>query len=147
MQIAEGKELAAALRAVADFYEANPTLTTPWNLRHALWVTVPQETPAELKEWVRAFGTFNKAADDNSFQLVKNFGRLKIEVSIAREQVCTAKVVGKRKVTKRVPVTFREEESEEDIIEWECPGSILKPTKEIPAAIESSNVALLEEVL
>lgn len=140
MQVALGKEYAASLRMVADFYEAHPELKLPYTQSYdgkTFWVTLDTSEREQLREFARAFGTFTKHADSTGFKLLKSFGTLALQVEISRGSVCTPEVIGKRTVTRKVPIGFREEIVEEDIIEWKCPGSILKldtsaPTIEAP---------------
>lgn len=139
MQVALGKEYATGLRLVADFYEAHPELKLPWTQSSdgkTFWVQLEESEKHLLVEFAKAFGTFLKNADSSSFSIVKPFGTLAIKVEISRKSVCTAEVVGKRTVTRKVPVQFREETVEEDVIEWQCPGSILK-LETAPASIET----------
>ena len=123
------KEFTDSLRLIADFYEANPELSTPYWMsatRFEVMLSEGEESKRELMRWASAFRVFKKNANDSSFKLTKQFGIFELEVSIRRNEVCEPRVVGKRTVKKQVPATYREEFVEEDIIEWDCPGSIMK---------------------
>lgn len=125
------KEFADSLRLVADFYDANPTLTLPiWfyagTNRFEINLIEGEEAKVEFMRWANAFRVFKKEALDSCFKLVKQFGVIQFEVTIARKEVCEARVVGKRTVKKKVPATYKEEFVKEDIIEWDCPGSIMR---------------------
>ena len=81
-------------------------------------------------QWAKAFGVFNKSATELEFAIMRPFGMMNIKVSIKRHVVCTPKVIGIRTVTKKTPIAFKEETVEEEIIEWECPKSLLKIAQE-----------------
>ena len=116
----KNKQMVGGLRAVADFYAAHPGLKAPWgcsNLSYGdaitFWVKLEVGEHEQLRDWVRAFGSFTKNASASTFQIEKSLGSAIMQVELRRDAVCTPKIVGKKKVTKRVPATFAEVEEEE----------------------------------
>lgn len=43
-----------------------------------------------------------------------------MRIVVGRSQICKLKVLGTKKITERVPVTFEEREREVDITAWDC---------------------------
>ena len=121
------------LRALADFYEAHPTLPIP--------VVSPVNafvyTRAELADAARALGTAAKEGSFGWFYLRKQITpSLILDINVERAKVCTARIVG----SKIVPA---QAERVEDILEWEC-GSVLDaaaPAADLVAVPESEEVA------
>lgn len=129
-------EFVAYLRAVADFYESHPDITTlPFNVAYmgdGLGVYV------DTKEELTKLGSFEKRFVNERMvafvplsEITGWNGKKKmvgLEFSIPRQQVCTKRVVGTRIVSERyVKGTegYLEPEHEEEIVEWDCAEPIL----------------------
>ncbi len=115
----DNKKFIESLRLLADFYETRPELKLP----ELSIVNVFFHTKAGLVDAIANIGACEKVGGDSWFALRKWFGRIALDFNIDRDRVCEARVVGKRIVKKQVPVApveYREEEVEEDIIEWDC---------------------------
>lgn len=126
-------QFAADLRALADFYEAHPTLPIP--------VVSPVNafvyTRAELADAARALSTAAKGGSFGWFYLRKQITpSLILDINVERAKVCTPRVVG----TKLVPA---QAERFEEVLEWDC-GSVLDaaaPAADLVAVPESKEVA------
>jgi hypothetical protein len=116
---------ASGLHALAEFIASNdlPRLPSETVLNLFLW------SKDDFLKCARLLHTFEKGTwgtEPNSYmKLSKAFGPLSLEVSAPQNEVCTRIVTGKVKRTVKIPVTFREEEVEEDQVKWDC-GSILE---------------------
>ena len=122
-------EFTQALRQIADFYDKHPEVPLPDLVSMPIYTV---NTPEEIAPIARAFGTSFKEYNSTFFKLTKQFGVIKLEVVAYRDQVCVKRVVGTKKVKKQVlaeyqpPANYVEKEVEEEIVEWDCPESILK---------------------
>ena len=64
---------------------------------------------------------FEKEYADNSLDIkLKLPNNLNVRVTFSRESVCTRRVVGTKVVIREVATGWREEEVEEDVVEWDC---------------------------
>ncbi len=102
------------LRALADFYEAHPTLPIPIisPVNAFVW------TQEALASAARDLGGASKEGSGSWFSLRKWITpSLALDINVERAKVCTARVVG----SKVIPA---QAERVENIIEWEC-GSVL----------------------
>jgi hypothetical protein len=128
------KDFTDSLREVAAFYEAHPELPLPdWTSDSMSTFTVwAKDDKLSFMAYAKAFGSFDKRTTSDDFELRKSFGCITIVVAIKRSEVCTRRVVGTKKVIKQVPVQYEHREVEEEIVEWDCPGSLLKPQLEQP---------------
>ena len=122
----------AGLREFADFLEQNPEVPMEdWRIG----ITYYTYDDEPVKQAARAVAGWDKIYSDNFLDLAMSFGRdpempdsdrnvgLRYVISVAREKVCEAKVVGKKVVKKRDPEALKAVpmiEVEEDIVEWEC---------------------------
>ena len=119
---AKRDEMCRGLREVADFLESNPEAPLPsGNL--GMWLGSDSKTA--LAAVARTEGKWNKEYSSYSFTLSKMFHGVRLAYMTSRGEVCERIVVGK----KHVPAVFLEER-EEDIVEWKCAESILKPDEE-----------------
>lgn len=95
-------------------------------------ILIPTYTVAEFKTLSRALGTFTKTADDNYFNCTRNFdGGVKIQVYIARSQLCEKVQVG----TKIIPAVPAQPEREAPVYEWRCGDSAKRVTAAVTPAI------------
>jgi len=118
----ENRDFATQLRAIAKLYEENPSLPQFSNN-----FTVYGQNKESLAKIAMIIGTCKKDYSDSFFKLQKEFGEISLSFLGWREDICKRKVVGKRLVVKDVEQerVYKTEEVEEDIIEWECPDSLL----------------------
>lgn len=129
MIVSQNKEYAASLKMLAAFYENNPMLELPtcsYFDSLSFNISLREENKDSLMAFCRAFRTFKKSVTAESFKIVKEFGIISLTVSISRAEVCTKKVVGKKMVSKVVPKGYDTIQVEEDVIEWECPKSLMR---------------------
>lgn len=119
-------EFCSSLRQLADWYEQHPTLPLPHELQSEMFVFLFGLDTEEVKRILREIGSFEKRYNQPSqgdFEAVKTVGSFKLKFHTSRDSVCTARVVGKRKVGRVViPAKPREviKAREEDIVEWDC---------------------------
>lgn len=130
----------AGLRELADFYEANPTMPLPYHGTHAplnIW-SLGDEPREALAAIARMMGRAEKSTDEHFFKVARSFGPIRLEAGAYHEEVCERVVTGVDvdeydeydeaayeaavadvpKVTRRV---------EREVVEWQCPESILRP--------------------
>lgn len=111
------------LRALADWYEANPNA----DLRPQTICVYPDDTKEEVRRWSRMLGTFTKNTSDTLYTLSKQFGPVQLDVVFLRDIVCERRVVGTKAVTEKVPdpgAPLVEITREEEIVEWDCPSAL-----------------------
>jgi hypothetical protein len=135
-------EFIQGLRALADFYEANPSLPLPGGRS----LSVFNLTKDQILAFAHVFGKSEKTYHGDHFWLTKKFpGGVELSAFAARQEVCTAVVVG----TKVEPGYFRPEEHVEervvDVLEWRC-SPLLAPDEPEPAP-ELMQVEAEEELL
>lgn len=102
-------EFAQALREMAAFYEGHPEMPHPSPVMHK-YIYGRDEFTAAVKQLADG-GVVTKQVTDkplDDFQAVRDFGGIKLKLSIDRRTVC-------RKVKKMVETEV-----------WECPESILE---------------------
>jgi len=119
-------ELVQSLRDFADWIEETPeAILDSWG---DVWVTFYGATKEQVVALAQTPGKFTKRFSGGSMELERSFGseessRVRYMMSVPREQVCEAKVVGKKMVERR---NYEAERAipkimvEEDVIEWEC---------------------------
>jgi hypothetical protein len=112
-------EYVRALRALADFLEARPTLVPATN-----GFNVMLDTKEELIEHAKT-GSWKKEWFDEWFALRQEFGQdefgrkiLYLDVNLPREQVCRKVFLGKRTIPAR-------DEQVVDEFEWQCDDLVL----------------------
>lgn len=110
-------DIIAGLRAMADFFEAHPTVPVPYSVQADVFV----DTKEDMAVIARASG-WTKEYRETWFSLEKFFApddAVRLEVNIERDKVCRRVVTGK----KWVPTTPGHEIEE---VEWVCDeGSLL----------------------
>ena len=119
------QEYSAGLRALADFYDENPEFPTPIGNPRTLWAAIymvpDEEEKVKFAQMVRTLGKTKKTYG-NEVDFRRDFGGgVIIGICITREVVCIKRVVG----TKIIPAQSFPERTEE-IVEWDCRGSILE---------------------
>ncbi|MCW2545391.1 MAG: hypothetical protein JWM40_2943 [Frankiales bacterium] len=135
---------ADALRALADFIDANPDLPDLVTDQRLLTYVSPLNKPRAVMAAVARAGAkagvpVEKSYDGGEYaNLSLQFGPIELHVYAQRDAVCERVVTGTREVTKEVPdpealaavptVTVTETE---DIVEWVC-GPLLA-TDQVPA--------------
>jgi hypothetical protein len=116
------KEYVDSLRQIADFYEANPECPLPGGTIFYIDAVHGKE---EMSNVARIFGSCEKSVDTSFYNLIKVFGSLKLWAREWREKICTRKVIGVQFVPEKyIPGTLIEAH-EEEIVEWDCPESLL----------------------
>lgn len=119
-----GGEFTKGLRVLADVLDESSSARYYDDYRHfiAVWGR------DALVETVRRIGGYwtKDEKSDEYFGMTRNLGGgVTIHVYCAREAVCSPVVVGTRKVTRpaeNAPMV----EVVEDVIEWQCPESLLE---------------------
>jgi hypothetical protein len=118
------REFIQGLRAVAEFYEKNPSA---WydgmhlTLNMYVWGRAARKA---LIETARLFGHCNKIYDENNMTVSRQFSeQVTLAVFAARARVCRRVVRGSRILPERImPATseVRIPASRIEIVEWEC---------------------------
>jgi hypothetical protein len=118
------REFIAGLRAVAEFYEQNPTACYDGmhlTLNMYAWGRGARKT---LTETARAFGHCNKIYDDNNITVSRQFSaQVTVAVFAARARVCRRIVLGARILPERIVAATSEVRipaSRVEIVEWQC---------------------------
>lgn len=121
------------LRALADWYEQNPTAELPHSQEIAV---MADDTKENARKWAQCLGTFTKDIDDTFVRLRRSFGLVTLRVVFLRDAVCQKRVVGTKTIKEMVPdpaapkVTMEvqdpnaplvEVERTEEVTEWDCP--------------------------
>jgi hypothetical protein len=125
-------------RQLADFLEANPA---PGCIKGMFWETwnLFVNSKEEMAEAARWLGSCDKHTKGNWFCLTRKFGNISAEVNIEHERVCERVKVGERVVPARPErVLPAEPEKVEEVYEWKCPESILRPNEPTEAEIQSA---------
>jgi hypothetical protein len=118
------RQFIAGLRAVAEFYEKNPTA---WydgmhlTMSMYAWGRGARKT---LTETARAFGLCNKIYDDNNITVSRPFSeQVTVAVFAARARVCRRIVRGTRILPERIVAATSEVRipaTRAEIVEWQC---------------------------
>jgi hypothetical protein len=132
------------LHNLLTFLELHEDVPLPFELKgydgptFTVYVTGDaDEQKAKLATIARALGTCDKFATEVSFGVTRSHGGITLRVRADREATCTAKVVGKHRVKREVLVqeaVYETRDVEEDLVEWDCPDSLLAGTKRQAAA-------------
>jgi hypothetical protein len=109
-------EFCDALVEIAEFLESHADVPLP--LYPSFTALVPGAS--ELARAAKALGKAYKSTLPHWVSVGRQFGPISLEISARREHVCRRIVTG----TKVVPATTVPEHNE-DIVEWECPPSLL----------------------
>jgi hypothetical protein len=110
---------AAGLRAMAAWYEDHPQAPVPAS--PAIRVTNMEETKEAAAGLARMLGTCDKMYSDAFFRLTRDFGGVSLEFVFYRSSVCTRRVIG----TKLIPAQPATPEREVELVEWDCPDTLL----------------------
>ncbi len=114
----------AGLRQLADFLESNPTAPMPYISDFSVYLY----EKADLIGLTKGLGKFDKKYSEWYLSLVKEFGPIKYQLHIGREQICEKKQVGVKKVpAQKRQIIKAQKAHEEPIYEWQC-SSLLDPT-------------------
>ena len=113
-----GTDYARGLRAIADWYEAHPDIPVPHTGEVGIYGV--KETKEEAARIAEALRPCRKVWDGEFFKLQREFEGLTLKFFFMRSAVCTARVVGHHVV----PAT---PERVVEIVEWDCPDSLLRP--------------------
>ena len=119
-------EFCDALVEIAEFLESNHDVPLP------IYVSMDAFVPgaSELAVVAKALGHAEKCTvGKNWFVVRRKFGPISMEINTARENVCRRIVTG----TRVVPAVTVPEHVEE-IVEWDCPPSLLEAGKEFEEA-------------
>ena len=125
--MSEKANIVEQLREAADFLEARPELIEHFPDLYLFSNTFYDKTA--FSKVAKVFGAANKSSDEWHYKLEKNLpSGAFLRLSGSRESVCTRVKVGV-KVIPAKPETIipAKEETVEEIYEWQCPDSILKP--------------------
>ena len=82
--------------------------------------------PDQVARAVRALGACEKQYVGEEVQFVKRVGEVNLIVFAPRETACTKRVVGQHLVKKQKAIGYEEVEELEDVVEWDCGGSVLE---------------------
>lgn len=119
------------LRAMADFFGANPDVNMPALDSIYIWLN-----PSGVRSHARALKTFRKEYDGTDFFLVKEFHGITLKWMTSREAVCKKVVTGYKEVPEMIIAAKPEQlvpASEEKIIpahkeeitDWICSETAL----------------------
>lgn len=105
----ERLETINSVRAMLDWLEEHPEVELPMGLTYdrEIWTPIynDEEAKAKFFQVAKAFGTYDKDfSDPDKIRLIKRFGRVCLTTQIARNKVCTKRIVQK---------TI-------DVEEWDC---------------------------
>lgn len=122
-------EFTDGLRAMADWFDQHPE----WEDDAAACTSVVL-TADKLAAFALAMGKSEKEADEHTFGLRRRFAKsVSLRGFTWRDAVCERVKVGERTVSRLVPpegVQMVEVDEVEDVYEWRCPESILRPQGE-----------------
>jgi hypothetical protein len=123
----------ARMSRMIEFLAANPDLPPAIisEQRIDFW---PTHHGIDAAEVIRRYGSMEKVVEsihDTLFILRKQMDGFRVEFNFHRETVCTRVKVG-QKVTPAKPAVVlpAEPEKVEDVYEWKCPESLLRPKDE-----------------
>jgi hypothetical protein len=131
-------DFVAGLHDVAAFLARNPEVCDRVSpVRFYVAVYDYEDAPAKQKmqEYARLLAPCEKHYEGRDFELRKSFGPHTLTVYTNRENVCTKRIVGTKQV-ERTTYTVEQQQirdamptvtvyEDEDIVEWECPPSLL----------------------
>ena len=132
MTATKRSQLVSGLREAAAWFEAHPEVPIPASALHiTLYDLGGDEAELEtLKTIARAMGAATKDYEDDFFKLSCTFADAVTVTAVAwRENVCQRIVVGTETVIEQRPpdgVEMVDVEVEREIVEWDCPPSLLK---------------------
>lgn len=115
-------EIINGIRAMLDWLESHEEVPIPNGFED---IQIYPDGKENLLKVARAMGSFKKSSDESFFHVTKDFGSIKVRASEWRNQVCTRKQVGIRKIEERVPTAYEIQEKEVPVYEYECPETLL----------------------
>lgn len=120
----EREEFIKGLNDFADHLTTHPELNVP----DLGTIYIFAHNKESFSKQARALGKAEKSSSGSYFNVTRNFGPFKVQVTAPHQAVCERVVTGTRKVVKKVYPNIEptEEIVEEDIVEWICPESVLK---------------------
>jgi hypothetical protein len=114
------------LRALATWFDKHPDAPVPFGLSDSVKFICHLSYGKEARDKeIRSIGTFEKNFDNNYMNLRVTVGDYTLEYYTPRASVCTPKITGTRHVEEKVIPATVIPAHEENIIEWDCPDSIL----------------------
>lgn len=120
----KNQEYVAGLRALADWYEANPDMPLPnpnAQVFNVSDIADDQKKAAQLI--MKAAAPCKKIYADKLFHITKEFGPVELEFIFLREKVCERVVIAKEEVPERL-IPAQPERVEpayvREIVEWRC---------------------------
>ena len=113
------REYADSLRLIATFFEQHEELPLPHDAAEFDIFVVHDK--ASLKPWLAALGNIQKGIHGESqFKIMHKFGSITLVIYLSREQVCTRRVLGTKKVVDKVPTGYQDVERKVEIATWDC---------------------------
>lgn len=154
-------EYIAGLRQLADVLERHPEQSLPMDREFTCWARDYDGktwlTPVDrLEVFSKSFpGTKHKDTfvygDCNEFWLRVHLHGISVICRSDREQTCTKRVVGTKRVVETVvdPAEYAKlprttVEREEEIIEWDCPKILDRPLRGSPMLVDQLERSLAE---
>ena len=111
-----------SLRDFCSWLEYHPELAVPSTQTVYVWPTT-----AQMEMYAREMGKCRKHADEDYFDLTKDFlPALMYEATWHRNEVCERVVVGQEEVVEDVVEVVGKRTVTRDIVEWKCP-KVLQP--------------------
>ena len=120
----EAREVSGCLRQIADWLEANADTLDCDRVSHGvtyLWC----DTPEQFASCAKALGKFRKDASGSYFNASRFFGPIELQATIGRENLCRRIVHKRIEPAKPAMLIEAQPEREVEVIEYECPESIL----------------------
>jgi len=127
-------QLVSGLREAAAWFEAHPEVPIPHHVDMTIYDLGGEEAELEtLGTTARAMGTATKVHEGEFFKLSRTFADAVTVTAVAwRKNVCQRTVVGTKTVIEQRPpdgVEMVDVEIEQEIVEWDCPPSLLGETR------------------
>lgn len=121
-----------SLRQLADFLDANPVIPVPPYPDVDIYLC-DDESIENVSKVARSLGVFNKVFTNYGLlYLERMVGIITLRAIVNRDSVCTKRIIGTKTITKKVlpeGVEMITKEIEEDIVEWDCPPSLLSASQ------------------
>lgn len=131
------EEFSRNLRNLAEWYDKHPTVKTPATINLSFAVTDFAATPEEI----RSIGAGRKVYNETWFEYIPEGVGFELRFLEYRDRVCVRKVIG-TKIEPAVTIPAKPAEPEKtlperevEIVEWECPGSLLAQESEAVNAL------------
>lgn len=133
MKYKERDELVADLRELADLIETRG-LDLPLEIMYPFSLVqrfYGEEAKAKLQRAARALpGLVKKDYRMSDLEIIKEMknGLIKLRFETNRENVCEKRVVQVKKIPKTMIVTIPGQYENEEVVEWICSDSLLRPS-------------------